>query len=104
MEDGAPSISAEVLGAYAADAACEVAGVTGMAEGARHRHRGVRVTGGGDELALELHVTAEWGASIPELGAAVQHRVAGYLQRMAGVSPAAIDVVVDGISPPPPQT
>jgi uncharacterized alkaline shock family protein YloU len=78
--EGHSSISTEVLGSYAADAAREVDGVYGV--------------------AVELHVALDWGTSMPEVGGAVQRRVAEFLARMADVRPASIDVVVAEIRPP----
>jgi hypothetical protein len=37
---------------------------------------------------------------VPALGAAVQLGVAAYLERMADLTPAAVDVIVDEIAPP----
>jgi uncharacterized alkaline shock family protein YloU len=98
--EGRASISTEVLAAYAADAAREVAGVQGLAESHLPRHRGVRVTEEEGRVSVELHLVADWGASIPELGRAVQDRVRDYLRRMADVEPAAVDVVIDQIGVP----
>jgi uncharacterized alkaline shock family protein YloU len=90
--EGHSLISPEVLARYAADAAREVPGVTGLVEGAL-RHKGVRVDGG----VVELHLAVGWGVSIPDVGATVQQRVVEYLGRMADVRPAAVNVVVDEI-------
>jgi uncharacterized alkaline shock family protein YloU len=100
--EGHASISTDVLARYAADAACEVEGVRGLVESHLHRHRGVRINGDGAAggLTVELHLDVAWGASIPQLGSAVQRRVGDYLERMAGERPAAVDVVVDEIGPP----
>jgi uncharacterized alkaline shock family protein YloU len=51
-------------------------------------------------VAVELHLFVGWGASIPEVGAAVQQRVADYLAQMADLRPASVDVVVDGVDGP----
>jgi uncharacterized alkaline shock family protein YloU len=83
-------ISADVVARYAADAAREVDGVTGVVEGVR---KGIRV----DDGEIELHVAVRFGASIPALGAAVQRGVADYLERMTDVRPAAVHVVVDQV-------
>ena len=98
--EGHPSISADVLGSYAADAAREVAGVHGLVESPLARHKGVRVTEENGAVAVELHVALDWGTSIPDAGAAIQKRVAEFLTRMADVKPASIDVVVAEIRPP----
>jgi uncharacterized alkaline shock family protein YloU len=98
--DGQAQISAEVLGSYAADAALEVGGVHGLVETSRARHKGVRVTDDQGGVAVELHVSLDWGASVPETGSAVQRRVADFLARMAEVRPASVDVVIAEIRPP----
>jgi uncharacterized alkaline shock family protein YloU len=96
--EGSASISGDVLAAYAADAALEVPGVTGLVDGPR-RHRGVRVTDSGG-VALELQLAVEWGVSVGDVGGAVQQRVTEYLQRMAEVTPIRVDVVVAEIGAP----
>ena len=91
-------ISHDVLARYAADAACEVTGVSGLVEGHLPGRRGVRVDEGGGGVSFELHVAVDWGASIPDVGARVQQHVAEYLARMADVRPASVDVVVDEVA------
>lgn len=90
MVRGGSVISPEVVAKYAADAAREVEGVTGVVEGVR---KGIRIEGD----AIELHLALAWGASIPQVGAAVQSRVADYLERMTDTRPAAVNVVVDEV-------
>jgi uncharacterized alkaline shock family protein YloU len=91
--DGQASISTEILGRYAADAAREVAGVRDV------QRRGVKVVQADGHVRVELHLAVNWGASIPELALGVQERVREYLVRMADVEPAAVEVVVDEIGP-----
>ncbi|HVU77574.1 MAG TPA: Asp23/Gls24 family envelope stress response protein [Gaiellaceae bacterium] len=86
--EGHSVISPEVLARYAADAAAEVPGVQPKPR------RGARVVG--DEV--EVHVVVDYGAEIPAVAAEVQRRVTEYLQRMAGVAPAAVNVVVDDVA------
>ena len=88
------SISSEILGRYAADAAREVPGVRALT-----RRRSVKITGDGDAVRVEVHVTVEWGAPIPELAGEIQVRVREYLQRMADIEPTEVDVIVDEIGP-----
>jgi uncharacterized alkaline shock family protein YloU len=95
------TISPDILARYAADAAREVGGVRGLVESHLPPRRGVRISDDDGRIAVELHVELDWGASIPAVGREVQQRVAEYLQRMADVRPATIDVVVDEIGPPP---
>jgi len=84
-------ISPDVLARYAGDAAREVDGVTGVVEGVR---KGVRVEDGGE---VELHLSVRFGVSIPALGAAVQQRVADYLERMTDTRPASVNVVFEEV-------
>jgi uncharacterized alkaline shock family protein YloU len=99
--EGHSVISSDVLATYAVDATREVEGVTGIVESPLHRHRGVRVAEDDGAVRIELHVAVAWGASVPEVGTAVQRRVTEYLGRMADVVPAAVDVVVDEVGAPP---
>jgi uncharacterized alkaline shock family protein YloU len=97
---GEALISHDVLAQYAADAACEVAGVRRLSDSPVPGRRGVRIVEAEGRVSVELHVVVGWGASIPEVGAAVQQRVADYLAQMADLRPAAVDVVVDGVDTP----
>jgi uncharacterized alkaline shock family protein YloU len=89
------TISSDILASYAADAARDVDGVRGLS-----RHRGVRIEQENDRVRVELHLTVDWGASIPDIGTEVQRRVADYLTRMANIELEAVDVVVDEIVKP----
>jgi uncharacterized alkaline shock family protein YloU len=92
--NGQASISTEILGRYAADAAREIAGVRDLPG------RGsVKVSEHDGGVQVEIHLAVEWGASIPEVGKGVQDRVREYLLRMADVDPASVEVVVDEIGP-----
>lgn len=88
--DGQSLISPEVVARYARDAAQEIQGVVRVVEGVR---KGVRV----EADSIELHLAFEWGASIPELGAAVQRHVGDYLARMTAVRPGVVNVVVEAV-------
>jgi uncharacterized alkaline shock family protein YloU len=99
--EGHATISTEVLGSYAADAAREVEGVRGLVESALHRQRGVRVGERDGVVSLELEVALERGANVEQVARAIQERVAAYLARMADVRPASVDVVVAEIDAPP---
>jgi uncharacterized alkaline shock family protein YloU len=98
--DGEALISHDVLASYAADAALEVPGIRGLVDGHLPGRRGVRIAAEEGRVAVELHVEVEWGASVPEVGARVQRRVAEYLAQMADVHPASVDVVVDEVAEP----
>jgi uncharacterized alkaline shock family protein YloU len=92
--EGQASISTEILARYAGDAAREIAGVRAL-----HGRHAVKVAGEDGSVNIELHLEVEWGASIPAVGRDVQQRVREYLQRMADVAPATVDVLVDEIGP-----
>jgi len=93
------TISSDILASYAADAACEVEGVRGLVESAIPRHKGVRISEEDGRVRVELHLAVEWGCSVPDVGREVQQRVTAYLDRMAKVSPEAVDVIIDEIGP-----
>ena len=85
--EGHSVISPDVLARYAADAAAEVPGVH-----TKHR-RAARVAGG----EVEVHLVVDYGAEIPQVAAEVQRHVTDYLQRMADLTPTAVNVVVDDV-------
>jgi uncharacterized alkaline shock family protein YloU len=93
------TISSDILASYAADAACEVEGVRGLVESAIPRHKGVRISEEDGRVRVELHLAVEWGSSVADVGHEVQQRVAAYLDRMAKVSPEAVDVIIDEVGP-----
>ena len=98
--EGNASVAAEVLASYAADAAREVEGVSGLVEGRLPRQGAVRVDEADGRATVEVHLELAWGESAERVGVEVQRRVADYLERMAGARPGAVNVVVDEISGP----
>jgi uncharacterized alkaline shock family protein YloU len=98
-----PRISPDVIARYAGDAAKEVTGVAGLAESALHRGRPVEIVDADGALALTVHVDLEWGRSAREVGAAVQHRVREYVERMTGKRVGTVEVVVERVTAPPAQ-
>lgn len=97
--EGHAVISSDILARYAADAATGVSGVRGLVPSQLHRHKGVRAVDDG-ALRVELHLSVEWGASIPMVGREVQARVREYLGSMANADDVAVEVVIDEIGPP----
>jgi len=93
MRDGQATISPDILARYAADAAREVEGVRAVVG-----RRGVKVTEADGAFHVEVHLRVEWGASIPEVGAAVRERVRAYLERMTTAPAADVEVVVDEVA------
>ena len=74
-------------------------GVRGVVDSTLHR-KAVRVSDDDGAISLELHLSVARGAHVPTVGAAVQEAVAGYLERMAGLRPATVDVIVDDVHAP----
>ena len=97
---GNASVATDVLASYAADAAREVDGVAGLVNGRLPRQGAVRISEEDGRLSLELHLELAWGVEAEAVGAEVQRRVADYLERMAGLRPQTVDVVVDDIGRP----
>jgi uncharacterized alkaline shock family protein YloU len=83
-------VSPDVVARYAADAAREVDGVSGVVEGVR---KGIRV----EDDGIELHLSLRYGVSIPDVGASVQEHVADYLERMTDLRPGSVHVVVEDV-------
>jgi len=94
MTEGQASISAEIIARYAADAAGEVEGVRALPG-----RKSVKVEDVEGSVRIEVHVVADWGASLPDIGATVQGRVREYLASMTDVRPLVVDVVVDDVGP-----
>jgi uncharacterized alkaline shock family protein YloU len=94
MTEGQASISAEIIARYAADAAGEVEGVRTLPG-----RKSVKVEDVEGSVRIEVHVVADWGASLPDIGATVQARVREYLASMTDVRPLVVDVVVDDVGP-----
>jgi uncharacterized alkaline shock family protein YloU len=97
--EGHAVISSDILARYAADAATGVSGVHGLVPSQLHRHKGVRVVEDG-ALRVVVHLSVDWGASIPAVGREVQARVGEYLGSMANANNVAVEVVVDEVAPP----
>jgi uncharacterized alkaline shock family protein YloU len=95
--EGSARISPDVLARYAADAAREVSGVRGLVESRVPGRGAVRVATEGGRLAVEVHVSVDWGAPIPTVAHEVQTRIADHLGRTAASRPARVDVVVEQI-------
>jgi uncharacterized alkaline shock family protein YloU len=91
----APVISNEVLARYAGDAALEVDGVSGLARDA------AEISGSDGAIDIDVHVELAWGSSSDGVARQVQQRVAEYIERMANVHVASVDVVVERVGAPP---
>jgi uncharacterized alkaline shock family protein YloU len=94
MHQGQATISPDILARYAGDAAREVEGVHAVTG-----RRGVRVSETDGVVQVEVHLSVEWGASIPATGDAVRARIREYLANMTKAGSVDVSVVVDEIAP-----
>ncbi len=91
-------ISEEVLAAISAAAALEVEGVGSLAsQGRKGLSRDIRVKLEEDKVQVDLSVLMTYGATIPEMGRAVQDAVRNAIESMTGLEVAAVNVNVGGI-------
>ena len=100
-------ISHAVIATYAAAAAVDVDGVAGIAGGPlggaidpERAPKGVRVSGDGVRVDLELHLITAWGAHIPTVARDVTRQVRAYLASMIDLRPGEVAVVVYDVAPP----
>ena len=93
MRPGQATISPDILARYAGDAAREVEGVRAVTG-----RRGVKVSELDGVVRVEVHLSVDWGASIPAIGAAVKARVSEYLAHMASADAVEVAVVVDDVA------
>ena len=75
--------------------------MTGLAESPMHRDRPIEISGSSDATGITVHVQLEWGGSAADVSREVQRRVAEYLERMAKLTIAPVDVVIADVGPPP---
>lgn len=109
-EQGAVSvrIADEVVGVIAGIAATEVDGVAGMAGGVvgglaemlgkKSFAKGVRVTAGEKETAIDLYLVLDYGVRIPEVAAQVQENVKRAVESMTGLDVVEVNIHVQGIA------
>jgi len=110
-ENGTVNISEKVIAAIAVGAAREVEGVAGMMtslggtvlelagkKNAQKSADGVKVDMSGEELKLDLYITAEYGHAIPEVAESVQKAVASAVEGMTGCQVSAVNVHVGGVA------
>jgi len=107
-EKGSINISEEVVTVIAASAAVEVEGVHGLffshgkeitqMIGKRSFARGVKLCVEGDDITIDVHILAEMGYSISEVGAAIQKAVISAIEDTVGAKVSAVNVHVCGVA------
>jgi uncharacterized alkaline shock family protein YloU len=103
-EVGTVRIADEVVGIIAGLAASEVPGVSGMSGaslvemlGKRNLSKGVKVSVGEREAAVDLYVVIEYGVRIPEVAVQVQENVKRAIESMTGLQVVEVNVHVQSV-------
>ncbi len=103
--EGSCIISEDVIASIAGTAACEVAGVAGMAKRTTDLRgivsvgapKAVRVINNEHETVLDVYVNLKQGAKIQETASAIQQSVKAAVQSMTGKPVTRINVHVEGM-------
>ncbi len=104
--EGSCIISEDVIASIAGTAACEVAGVAGMAKrpadlrgivSAAGAPKTVKVLNNEHETVLDVYVNLKQGAKIQETAAEIQKNVKAAVQSMTGKPVTRINVHVEGM-------
>jgi uncharacterized alkaline shock family protein YloU len=103
-ELGRITIAADAIAQIVGHTAAECYGVVGMAGKGLKRlltrdklTQGIEVSGTGDGLKLDLHVVVEYGLNLAEVAATVRSRVAYEVERLTGLSVAAVEVHIEDV-------
>jgi len=107
-EKGSINISEDVVAVIAASAAVEVEGVNGLYYlhgkeithmiGKRGFSRGVKISVEGEEITIDVHIVAEMGFAISEVGAKIQKAVISAIEDTVGTKVCAVNVHVCGVA------
>lgn len=74
-----------------------VGGITQMLGGKKNVSKGIKVTVGEDNAAIDLYVIVEYGISIPELAKKVQESVKKAVETMTGLEVSAVNIYVQNV-------
>lgn len=104
---GVVRISNDAIATIASMAAMEVKGVAKMGGGVsrifidtlfnRFSSRGVNIRMRDGEVKLTVLIVVEYGVGIPRVADEVQENVKRAVEKMAGLVPAEVDVIVEGV-------
>ncbi len=98
---GSISISREVVAEIVGGTAERCYGVVGLVPGSRLgkilRRDGITVGGDAQAVQIGLHVVVENGLNLAEVAATVRSQVAYEVERLTGLSVAAVEVVVESV-------
>jgi len=102
------NISEEVVATIAGIAASEVNGVAsmsggfvgGLSEMLGKKTKGVKVQVGEKDTVIDINLTVEYGARIPDIAWEVQNKVKTQVESMTGLNVVAVNIHVQGVSLP----
>ena len=107
-EKGSINICEDVVAIIAASAAVEVAGVHSLYYahgkeisqfiGRKGFARGVKLQIDGEEVVVDVHIIAELGSSVSEVGVAIQKAVISAVEDAVGAKVSAVNVHVSGVA------
>ncbi|MBA1337016.1 MAG: Alkaline shock protein [Firmicutes bacterium] len=107
-EFGSVKISDDVVSIIAGLAATEVKGVAGMSGGIaggiaellgkKNLAKGVKVTVGEKEAAVDLYIIVEYGVKIPDVAWEVQDKVKKAIETMTGLDVVEVNIHVQGVN------
>lgn len=104
---GIVRISNDAISTIASVAAMEVRGVAKMGGGIpraildgmlkKFSSRGVKIESRDGEVKLTVSIIVEYGIDIPRVADEVQENVKRAIEKMAGLVPSEVDIVVEGV-------
>jgi uncharacterized alkaline shock family protein YloU len=98
---GSLTIARDVVAEIVVETAERCYGVVGLAAGSRLgkllRRDGVTVGGEASAVSIALHVVVEYGLNLAEVASTVRSQVAYEVERVTGLTVAAVEVVVQGV-------
>jgi uncharacterized alkaline shock family protein YloU len=101
---GTIRIGEEAIAQIVGHATAESYGVVGMAGKGLKRlltrdklTQGIGVSSGKDGLRIDLHVVVEYGLNLAEVAATVRSRVAYEVERLTGLTVAAVEVHIEDV-------
>jgi uncharacterized alkaline shock family protein YloU len=101
LEQGRLTISRDAVAGIVAETTLACYGVVGLSAATRVgrmlRRDGIAIEGGADALRVELHVVVEHGLNLAEVAATVRSQVAYEVERLTGLTVAAVEVVIQRV-------
>lgn len=105
---GSINISEDVVAVIAASAAVDIEGVNGLffssgkelsnMVGKKGLSKGVKLSADGDDVTIDVYILVEIGYSVSDVGAEVQKAVISAVESAVGISVAAVNVHICGVT------